>query len=83
MACIAAVSEGSGRNNSCSVLALSALSFDLSVYDVFGALSAGAAIVMPDADRAADQANGGAGRSARRGAAFNAPRLAASATRQE
>lgn len=29
------------------VLALSALSFDLSVYDVFGALAAGAAVVMP------------------------------------
>ncbi|MGH3992313.1 MAG: amino acid adenylation domain-containing protein, partial [Pseudonocardiaceae bacterium] len=30
------------------VLALSALSFDLSVYDVFGPLSAGGAIVLPD-----------------------------------
>ena len=30
------------------VFALSALSFDLSVYDIFGALSAGASIVMPD-----------------------------------
>ncbi|OEJ27976.1 hypothetical protein AR457_29385 [Streptomyces agglomeratus] len=29
------------------ILALSALSFDLSVYDVFGALAAGAAVVMP------------------------------------
>jgi pyochelin synthetase len=35
-------------------MAISAFSFDLSVYDVFGALSAGAALVMPDADRAAD-----------------------------
>jgi len=35
-------------------IALSAVSFDLSVYDVFGALSAGAAIVLPDAGRAAD-----------------------------
>lgn len=34
--------------------AISAFSFDLSVYDVFGALSAGAAIVMPSRDRAAD-----------------------------
>lgn len=33
---------------------ISAFNFDLSVYDVFGALSAGAAIVLPDADRAAD-----------------------------
>ncbi|WP_224242629.1 non-ribosomal peptide synthetase [Hyalangium gracile] len=31
------------------VLALSSLSFDLSVWDVFGALAAGAAIVMPEA----------------------------------
>ncbi|WAL68646.1 amino acid adenylation domain-containing protein [Amycolatopsis cynarae] len=34
--------------------AISAFSFDLSVYDVFGALSAGAALVLPDAERAAD-----------------------------
>jgi pyochelin synthetase len=33
---------------------ISAFNFDLSVYDVFGALSAGAAIVLPDADKAAD-----------------------------
>ncbi|MGH3738310.1 MAG: amino acid adenylation domain-containing protein [Micromonosporaceae bacterium] len=33
---------------------ISAFTFDLSAYDVFGALSAGAAIVLPDADRAAD-----------------------------
>ncbi|MEV0972319.1 amino acid adenylation domain-containing protein [Microtetraspora glauca] len=33
---------------------ISAFNFDLSAYDVFGALSAGAAIVLPDADRAAD-----------------------------
>lgn len=36
------------------VLALSALSFDLSVYDIFGTLAAGATIVMPDAEQAAD-----------------------------
>jgi pyochelin synthetase len=35
-------------------MAISAFSFDLSVYDVFGALSAGAALVMPDADRGTD-----------------------------
>ncbi|KAB2339680.1 non-ribosomal peptide synthetase [Actinomadura rudentiformis] len=33
---------------------ISAFNFDLSVYDVFGALSAGAAIVLPDHDRAID-----------------------------
>ncbi len=38
-------------------IGLSAFNFDLSVYDVFGALSAGAAIVLPDADRAADPAH--------------------------
>jgi amino acid adenylation domain-containing protein len=37
--------------------AVSAFNFDLSVYDVFGALSAGAALVMPDAGRAADPAH--------------------------
>ena len=36
---------------------ISAFSFDLSVYDVFGALSAGAAIVLPDHDRSADAAH--------------------------
>ena len=38
-------------------LAVSAFNFDLSVYDIFGALSAGAALVLPDADRAADPAH--------------------------
>lgn len=33
------------------VLALSALSFDLSVYDVFGLLAAGGAVVLPDPGR--------------------------------
>ncbi|MDJ1133699.1 amino acid adenylation domain-containing protein [Streptomyces iconiensis] len=36
------------------VLALSALSFDLSVYDVFGALAAGAAVVVPTRGREHD-----------------------------
>lgn len=36
------------------ILALSSLSFDLSVYDVFGALAAGAAVVMPAPGRAHD-----------------------------
>lgn len=34
------------------VLALSSLSFDLSVYDIFGTLAAGGAIVIPDASAA-------------------------------
>ncbi|MFG2942621.1 amino acid adenylation domain-containing protein [Streptomyces sp. NPDC048282] len=38
-------------------MAVSAFNFDLSVWDVFGALSAGAALVMPDAERAADPAH--------------------------
>jgi amino acid adenylation domain-containing protein len=36
------------------VLALSSLSFDLSVYDIFGTLAAGATIVLPDADTTRD-----------------------------
>jgi pyochelin synthetase len=36
---------------------ISAFNFDLSAYDVFGALSAGAAIVLPDADKASDPAH--------------------------
>ncbi len=38
-------------------IGVSAFNFDLSVYDVFGALSAGAAVVLPDADGAADPAH--------------------------
>ncbi|MGH3404639.1 MAG: non-ribosomal peptide synthetase, partial [Streptosporangiaceae bacterium] len=38
-------------------LGVSAFNFDLSVYDIFGALSAGAALVLPVADRAADPAH--------------------------
>jgi pyochelin synthetase len=38
-------------------MAISAFNFDLSVYDIFGALSAGAALVMPDPDRANDPAH--------------------------
>ena len=34
------------------VIALSSLSFDLSVYDIFGTLAAGATIVIPDSDAA-------------------------------
>ncbi|MGF6888664.1 pyochelin synthetase [Nocardia sp. GAS34] len=36
------------------VLALSALSFDLSIYDLFGVLGAGGGLVVPDADRLRD-----------------------------
>ncbi|WP_437819688.1 amino acid adenylation domain-containing protein [Sorangium sp. So ce1078] len=36
------------------VLALSSLSFDLSVYDVFGTLAAGGAVVIPDPARPSD-----------------------------
>ena len=38
-------------------IAISAFNFDLSVYDVFGALSAGAALVLPDAGHATDPAH--------------------------
>ncbi|MGH8018551.1 MAG: amino acid adenylation domain-containing protein [Opitutaceae bacterium] len=46
-----------GVTHSDRVLVLSRLSFDLSVYDIFGLLAAGGAIVMPDADRANDPAH--------------------------
>ena len=36
---------------------ISAFTFDLSAYDIFGALAAGAALVLPDADKAADAAH--------------------------
>jgi len=36
------------------VMALSSLCFDLSVYDIFGMLSAGAALVLPDTDKLRD-----------------------------
>src|SRR5260370_25030511 len=38
-------------------IAVSAFNFDLSVYDVFGALHAGAALVLPDAEHATDPAH--------------------------
>ncbi len=38
------------------VLALSSMGFDLSVYDLFGLLAAGGAIVLPEADAARDPA---------------------------
>ncbi|WP_051367623.1 non-ribosomal peptide synthetase [Hamadaea tsunoensis] len=39
------------------VLALSSLTFDLSVYDVFGVLAAGGTVVVPDPHRAQDPAH--------------------------
>jgi amino acid adenylation domain-containing protein len=39
------------------VLALSALSFDLSIYDIFGVLGAGGALVLPDEPRRHDPAH--------------------------
>lgn len=39
------------------VLALSNLNFDLSVYDIFGMLAAGATIIMPEPDKAKDPAH--------------------------
>jgi amino acid adenylation domain-containing protein len=42
------INERFGVNQTDSVLALSSLSFDLSVYDIFGVLAAGGVIVMPD-----------------------------------
>src|SRR4029077_5309856 len=39
------------------VLALSSLSFDLSVYDIFGLLSAGGVIVIPDTEALRDPAH--------------------------
>jgi amino acid adenylation domain-containing protein len=40
-----------------AVLALSALTFDLSVYDIFGPLSVGGRIVVPEASQASDPAH--------------------------
>ena len=44
---VADINRRIGLNASDRVFALSALNFDLSVYDVFGTLSCGAALVMP------------------------------------
>ncbi|MEU8196214.1 amino acid adenylation domain-containing protein [Microbispora amethystogenes] len=46
---VADINDRFGVDERDRVLALSSLSFDLSVYDIFGPLSAGGALVMPDA----------------------------------
>ncbi|MEO1067927.1 MAG: amino acid adenylation domain-containing protein [Cyanobacteria bacterium J06638_6] len=51
------INQRSGVGPGDRILALSALSFDLSVYDIFGTLAAGATIVMPDADRNRDSSH--------------------------
>lgn len=48
------INERFSVNHRTRALAVSALSFDLSVYDLFGILGAGGAIVLPDADRNTD-----------------------------
>src|SRR6185295_5739185 len=48
------VNERFGVGPEDRVLALSSLSFDLSVYDVFGLLAAGGAVVLPEAARSRD-----------------------------
>ncbi len=51
------VNERFGIGEADRILALSSLSFDLSVYDVFGALAAGGAIVLPRAQEVPDPAH--------------------------
>lgn len=48
------INERYGLQSDDKVLALSSLHFDLSVYDLFGPLSAGGSIVIPDADKTRD-----------------------------
>jgi len=48
------VNDRFGVQDSDRVLALSALNFDLSVYDIFGMLAAGGCIVIPDQDNLKD-----------------------------
>jgi amino acid adenylation domain-containing protein len=48
------VSKRFGVTASDRILAISSLSFDLSVYDIFGALETGAAIVLPAAGKLSD-----------------------------
>jgi pyochelin synthetase len=54
---VADINQRFGIGPADRVLALSALSFDLSVYDVFGTLAAGAAVVLPSPAGAHDPAH--------------------------
>ncbi|MBB5144668.1 non-ribosomal peptide synthetase [Desulfovibrio intestinalis] len=45
------INERFGVTEADSILGLSSLSFDLSVYDIFGILGAGGTLVIPDADK--------------------------------
>lgn len=54
---ILAVNETYGVGSQDRVLALSSLSFDLSVYDIFGTLAAGGTIVLPDHEARRDPAH--------------------------
>jgi pyochelin synthetase len=51
------INQRFGVNSSDRVLALSSLSFDLSVYDIFGTLAAGGTIVIPEASGDRDPAH--------------------------
>jgi len=51
------VTQRFGVGSEDRVLALSSLSFDLSVYDIFGTLSAGGTIILPNADALRDPAH--------------------------
>ena len=51
------INERLGIGDGDKVFAVSALNFDLSVFDIFGTLSAGGTVVMPDADSAHDPAS--------------------------
>ncbi len=48
------INQEYGINDRDSVLAVSALSFDLSVYDLFGLLAVGGTVVFPEDDKAMD-----------------------------
>ena len=50
------INQRFGVGNQDRVLALSALNFDLSVYDIFGVLAAGGSIVIPPSDAVKDPA---------------------------
>ncbi|RJX39161.1 amino acid adenylation domain-containing protein [Paenibacillus pinisoli] len=51
------MNERFSMSSSDRVLALSALSFDLSVYDLFGTLAAGGTIIIPDSEHRKDPAH--------------------------